>query len=317
MQNQDLLQYWSEAKRIFKRRAERGNPEYPTGLSFLDEATDGIEKGEVWVIAGKTGGGKTSLALQLAQSFADNPEHSILFLSLEMKGWELTTRLFCEMNGITYASLKKGIYPDNFKKIDQNFQNYLTGIDFEIVEEGYTFDQVTKILTNGYKYKKPDVMFIDFIQQIEWHKFGNERMALTEYVRKLKELAKTQNIAVVIVSQLRRLPSGVNYDRAPDIIDLKGCIHGESIVNGKKIKEIYDQNDLNPVKSLNLETNKCEYINPSRVVNTGMLECYRIKTKAGKEIIMSKDTKLYNGKWVKVKYVKVGDKIVVNKQISL
>jgi replicative DNA helicase len=191
-------------------------------LNFLDEATDGIKRGEVWIIAGNTGAGKTTLALQIANSFAENPEHNILFCSLEMTGWEVTTRLFCAMNGVNYSDLKKGIYPPNFKEMDKVFTDYINKVDFEIVEYGYSFQQIVEILKNGYEDKKPDVIFVDFIQHIEWIGFRDERMALTEYIRKLAELAKKQNIAVVVISQLRRLPSGSNYQREPDLIDLKG-----------------------------------------------------------------------------------------------
>ena len=222
MENKDLHQSWSEAKEIFRKRKERSEPEFPTGLSFLDNATDGLSKGELWIIAGKSGRGKTSLAVQIANSFAENPEHSILFLSLEMKGWELTTRMFCEMNGVNYTDLKKGFFPVDFEEKDKCFKNYISTIDFEIYEHGYNFNEIVKILTQSYKDKKPDVIFIDFLQLIEWRKSGDERTALDEYIRKLKELANTQNIGIVVVSQLRRLPSGVNYERPPDIIDLKG-----------------------------------------------------------------------------------------------
>jgi len=181
-----------------------------------------LSKGELWIIAGKSGRGKTSLAVQIANSFAENPEHSILFLSLEMKGWELTTRMFCEMNGVNYTDLKKGFFPVDFEEKDKCFKNYISTIDFEIYEHGYNFNEIVKILTQSYKDKKPDVIFIDFLQLIEWRKSGDERTALDEYIRKLKELANTQNIGIVVVSQLRRLPSGVNYERPPDIIDLKG-----------------------------------------------------------------------------------------------
>lgn len=173
-------------------------------------------------MAGLTGSGKTSLALQMAQSVAENPKHHIVYCSLETPGWELTTRLFCQLKGVSYSDLRKGIFPPNFKKEDENFQEYLTNIDFEIYEWGYTFKQITEILEKGYKKVKPDIIFIDFIQLIEWMSFKDERIALTEYIRKLAELAKTQNVGIVIVSQFRRPPAGAKYDKEPDILDLKG-----------------------------------------------------------------------------------------------
>lgn len=257
MQNRTLSEYWDEAKDIFQRRVERGEPEFPTGLNFLDTATDGVHRGEVWVIAGKSGGGKTTLALQIARSFAEDTTHSILFLSLEMKGWELVTRMFCEMMDIEFRHFFSGSMPVGYKEKEKVFREYIKTIDFEIFEFGFSFAEVEKIMQQAYATKKPDVIFIDFIQLIEWQKFGDERTALMEYIRKLKELAKSLNIGVVVVSQLRRLPTGADYNRAPDIIDLKGS--GSLEQTADKVILVYSGKDAqtkDKVYYINLAKNR-------------------------------------------------------------
>ena len=130
--------------------------------------------------------------------------------------------MFCEMQNVSFQDFIKGRLPDTYKEKDLKFIEEINKIDFEIVEYGYTFREVEGIIEGMYKDKKPDVIFIDFIQLIEWKSFNEERLALMEYIRKLKELAKREDVGVVIISQLRRLPSGANYERPPDIIDLKG-----------------------------------------------------------------------------------------------
>ena len=222
MDNPSISEHWLQAKAIFKDRANRGESEYPTGINFIDEITDGIHKGEIWIIAGKAGSGKTTLALQIAQNIAQNPQHTILFLSLEMKGWELVTRIFCRMKEVPYLNLIKGEPIMDFEEKEKDFKNFLNKIDFEIYEFGYSFTEIEAILSDAYKQKHPDIIFIDFIQLIEWKEFGDQRLALMEYIRKLKELAKKLDIAVVICSQLRRLPSGSDYNRPPDLTDLLG-----------------------------------------------------------------------------------------------
>lgn len=220
--NKTLPEYWEEAKLIFEERKKRGEPEFPTGLRFLDDVTDGLGRGEVWIVSGKSGGGKTTLGLQIAKSFADNPKHSIAILSLEMKGWELTTRMFCSISGLNYKQVTRGDYPPDYHKNRKMFEDYISGIDLQIYERGYAFSEIEKIIKADYKTKKPDVIFVDFLQMVEWKSFREERLALSEYIRKLKELANTMNVGIVAISQLRRLPSGTNYQRPPDIIDLKG-----------------------------------------------------------------------------------------------
>jgi len=241
--NPTLLQYWGEAVRIFKKRASRTSPQFPTSLNFLDDATDGISKGEVWVIAGKSGAGKTSLAMQIFRSFGEDPNHTVLFLSLEMKGWELAARMFCEMHDIYYTDLKKGIFPENFVEKERKFRGYIMLRDFEIYEYGYKFEDIEKILKAAYNERKPDVIFIDFIQLIEWRAFGDQRLALMEYIRKLKELAKKLNIGIVVVSQLRRLPSGADYQREPDITDLMGS--GSLEQTSDKVILVYKREEKN------------------------------------------------------------------------
>ncbi|MEA2036442.1 MAG: DnaB-like helicase C-terminal domain-containing protein [Nanoarchaeota archaeon] len=220
--NQTIQEHTHQFFSIVKKRRERDRPEFPTGFKCIDDVTDGLHRGEVWVIAGKTGGGKTTLSLQIAKRISDNPSHSVLFLSLEMKGWELVARMFCSMFGFEYVKVMKGILPDDYIQKKEHFEEYLNSIDFEIFEYGYSWTEVESIIRNAYKSKKPDVIFIDFIQLVEWKGFGNQRLALMEYIRKLKELAKTLDIAIVVVSQLRRPPSGADVNRPPDIVDLMG-----------------------------------------------------------------------------------------------
>lgn len=221
MQNKTLQEYWAEIKRQIKERKARGAPEYPTSLAFIDKTTDGLHRGEIWIIAGRAGSGKTSLGLQVARSVADNPKTSVLFLSLEMKGAELVGRMFCEMQKVNSSEFIRGKWIDGWQEKNKAFIDFIQGIDFEICEYGYTFKEVEKIIQTGYKDKQPDILFIDFIQLVEG-KEGTEREVLMSYMRRIKELVKQKNIAVVIISQLRRLPSGSDFNRPPDMTDLLG-----------------------------------------------------------------------------------------------
>ena len=221
MLNKTLSEYFGDAKKIIKEQKNRGRPEFPTSIDFIDDLTNGMHRGEIWIISGKTGSGKTSLALQFARSFADNPDNTILYLSLEMKGWELILRMFSEMHSIPFASLMNGSVELD-EAISNTFNDYISKIDFEIVEGGYMFKEIEQVINEYYQTKHPDIIFLDFMQLIEWKHFGDERIAIMEYIRKIKELANKTGIGFVIVSQIRRLPTGADYNRPPDLSDLKG-----------------------------------------------------------------------------------------------
>ncbi len=221
MQEGTLSKHWVEAQRICKDAGVRGEPRFPTGINFIDEATGGILPGEIWMIGGRAGSGKTSLAVNFAQSIADNTENKVLFLSLEMQGWQLALRMYCEMNGVNYLDAVTGKQPIN-PGHQKAFQKYIESVNFEIEEYGYRFSEVETAIKKHYADSRPDVIFLDYIQLIEWRSFGDERIAISEFSRRLTELAKRINVAIVVVSQLRRPPPGANMSRPPELSDLKG-----------------------------------------------------------------------------------------------
>lgn len=255
MQAKLIQEHFEHAKRIVREAGERkGVPEFSTGLNCLDELTGGFKRGEIWIIAGKAGSGKTSLGLQLARSFAENPNHSVCFLTLEMRGWELVLRMYSEMMNECYTDMvigKQNIEPEK----EKTFKAFLNGIDFEIIEHGYHWDEVLKVFDTFYKTKKPDVVFLDFIQLVSWKDFKDERMAIMEYIRKLKEIAHKHNIGFVVISQLRRLPSGADYQREPDMTDLSGS--GSLEQTSDKICMVFKKTEGNTTQHyLNLVKNR-------------------------------------------------------------
>ncbi len=215
-----LAEYWQGAKRTYEERAKRGEPDLPTGFKWLDELTDGLHKGELWCISAKTSFGKSSLALNIAKNIADNNK-GVLFISLEMTGEELVSRMFSEFTSFNHNRLRIGDYGEDFVGKDKIFIDFINSIDFEIVEKGYKFQDILDILETAYEEKKPDLVVLDFIQLID-KKGMDDRVALEEFMRKLAELAKMNKIAIMVISQLRRFPSGADIHREPDISDMKG-----------------------------------------------------------------------------------------------
>uniref|UniRef100_A0A6M3KKI4 Putative helicase n=1 Tax=viral metagenome TaxID=1070528 RepID=A0A6M3KKI4_9ZZZZ len=138
-----------------------------------------------------------------------------------MRGWELVLRMFSEMFGVEYFKLLTGqaTFTDQQKQV---FEEYLGRINLDVEEFGYSFGDIDKALETTYAKKAPDVIFVDFIQLIDWRAIGDERIALMEYIRQAKQLAKKFNVAFVIVSQLRRPPTGADCNRPPELTDLFG-----------------------------------------------------------------------------------------------
>lgn len=221
VEHKTLLEHWIKAKQVLGARRKRGEPQFPTGIDEIDEITGGMQPGEIWIVAGEPGAGKTTLSTQMARRFADNTENSILFLSLEMTGWDLSLRIYSEMFGADYLGLIMGrveIPPEH----DSVIEAYFSAIDFEIVEHGFKFSEVLAVFDELYKSKKPDIIVLDFIQLIDWMETtGQERTAIDNYIRKIKQLSKDYGVGFVVISQLSRRGRGEKSER-PSKSNLKG-----------------------------------------------------------------------------------------------
>lgn len=80
-------------RKTITEAAKTGEIGLPTGFPSLDYKLNGMRKGSVYVIAGRTSLGKTSLASNIAEYVADRKETPVLLFSLEMTVEELTLRM--------------------------------------------------------------------------------------------------------------------------------------------------------------------------------------------------------------------------------
>ena len=297
----------------------KSTPKYPTDLRDLDRVIWGIHKKELFVIGARPSMGKTSLAGQLAFNLSA-AHFNVLFISLEMSKEQIVERLFCNVTRVNNLSLREGKVDDEIKSRMDVFDKLIEELPLCVVDQcGYNFSDIETLIEE--MEPKPDIVFIDYIQLISQGRFNNKVSAIEEYFRRLKELSIKYNLAMIVLSQIRRMEAS-RQNKRPTMDELKGsgCVHGNSLVYKgatkcfKAMRKIYKEQDFFPVETINIKTKKRELITPSRIIDTGKLHCYRVKTKGGKEIILSKDTKLFDNKWIKAIKLKIGNKIYVQKQ---
>lgn len=72
-------------------------PGMSTGIDSLDELTGGLQPGEVTVLGGRPGQGKTSFAMNVVRHQAVNMRRSVLVISLEMSDVALAGLIVCQM----------------------------------------------------------------------------------------------------------------------------------------------------------------------------------------------------------------------------
>ena len=180
-----------------------------TGYGNLDKFAGGLTRGEITIIGGRPGHGKTTVLINLLSKALSNGLKAIFF-SRELPNSELLKKIIClESEQLSYSMVRKNVYSEQEMTIvNQTIENirkkYNDGM-FLMFDNLRDFSQSASEV----KKFKPDIIFDDYIQLIKCT--GREeqrRLQIEQLVNDYKWLAKESNAAVVLASQLNR---GIEY----------------------------------------------------------------------------------------------------------
>lgn len=172
-----------------------------TGFEKIDEATAGLQAGQLVTLIAPPKTGKSQIALQVALNIHKSGKVPI-FQSFEMNNHEQQQRADAMRAHVSHARLRRGaLHPDE----KQRYQNTLTSMvgeqPFHLTDAvgGLT---ISAILANV-EQKKPDIVFIDgvYLMLDEVTGEANTPQALTNITRGLKRMAQKLNIPIVITTQ--------------------------------------------------------------------------------------------------------------------
>ncbi len=190
-----------------------------TGIPSLDLATGGIRPGELWSIGALPGRGKTALGIQmlLANALSGVP---VLGFSLEMQAVEIGKRFLAARSKIAAFQIR------NPQSIKRERWIELAEAAAEVSETPLYIDdrpslKVQELLASARLYIRRygvRLIVVDYLRLVE--SAGRElRDRVGNVANSLRQLAKSENVAVVQLSQLRRPEGGINS--RPTMLDLK------------------------------------------------------------------------------------------------
>lgn len=187
----------------------------PTGFQTIDSMIEGFGKSELVFLAGNTGSGKTTLALNFAYNAA-KAKKKVLFFSLEMKESEILERLVKNVAEVdNYATMSQEKF-DRVVKITRAIEDRLS---LEVNDKNITLEAMYSIVKDK---QDVDMVIIDHLNILTVAEKFKDKLERLEYMtRKLKEMAKELNIPIVCLCQLNRS----NSDREikyPTLSDLRG-----------------------------------------------------------------------------------------------
>ena len=193
-----------------------------SGLVDLDNLTSGFQNGNLIIVAGRPGMGKTALALTMMRNAAVEGKKSIGFFSLEMANHELAMRLLCAEGRVDSHLVRTGKLPKS------QWKNLSTSVG-PLAEAKIFLDDVPSLNALELRAKSRrlkaqhdvDMIIVDYLQLMDGPSGSESRQQeISKISRSMKSLAKELNIPIVALSQLSRAVES-RVEKRPQLSDLR------------------------------------------------------------------------------------------------
>ena len=196
-----------------------------TGYKSIDNFAGGLTRGEITIIGGRPGHGKTTFLVNLVTSLVKNG-YKVAMFNRELPNTEVIKKMLCiEMPKLEYTDIRRGVLSDNTIELLRKAKEIMTKKYSE--DKFVMFDNIRDLPKTASEIKKfkPDVIIDDYIQLITpVGKEDTRRLQLERICNDYKWLAKENNCAVILASQLNRaVESRGGITKRPQLSDLAEC----------------------------------------------------------------------------------------------
>jgi replicative DNA helicase len=220
-----------------------------TGFSLLNSMLNGLQEGDLIIIAARPSVGKTALSLNMAKHCC-KAGGSVDFFSLEMPAKQLIKRLLSDISYVDGSKWKNSYR--YFSGDDYERAVHAIGImdkwNFHIHDEPRQTIADIRAAIQKTKREHPNVghlVVIDYLQLITQTKqFERQDLAVGCITRELRQIARQYQVPIVLLSQLSR---GVEQraDKRPVMSDLRDS---GSIEQDADVIMLLSRDEFEPVR---------------------------------------------------------------------
>ena len=220
----------------------------PTRFTELDKRCAGLHAGDLYIIAGRPGMGKTSFVLNLAVNVAlpeivtngegdetEEPGYGVAFFSLEMPREQLAARILSSEGRVDVSKIRSGqLVNEDWNKLTEAAATLgrlplwlddtpgLSLLDLRAKIRRLQAE-IGREMKESPRAKRLGLVVIDYLQLMSGRKdAGSREQEISEISRGLKQLAKEAGVSVIALSQLNRSVETRNAkDKRPQLSDLR------------------------------------------------------------------------------------------------
>ena len=195
-----------------------------SGFFMLDSMTQGFQKSDLIILAGRPSTGKTAFGLNVASNILQQTELPVLFVSLEMSKEQLIYRLLSLETNINQMKLRIGeLYKDDWAKLNEAMKLFSKLPLFIDDRPNLSISEIrSQIKTLLFQQQEIGLVIIDYLQLIAKPNvtIENRSYELAKITRSLKIMAREFNIPIIALSQLNRNIEN-RMDKRPILSDLR------------------------------------------------------------------------------------------------
>ena len=225
-----LSDQWSD---LYDRleRGEGDAPPTPLGLRQLDRLLKGGPKpGQLIVVAGRPGEGKTTLALVAARHAAQTLGRRVLFVSLEMEARELRCKLASMVCGFDVTAA------DTMQQKAARQQAFAAASEWNITindRDSQNMETIAQWCKDADEAGRCGLVIVDNMQEIVHNPRNPQHIEIGQCARACKQLAKRLEVPVILLAQASRDIESRGDDatyRKSDVADSKGIEAAADVV---------------------------------------------------------------------------------------
>lgn len=178
-----------------------------TGFCDLDRMCGGLKPGEMTVIAGFPGSGKTSFAMNIGENALLKHQRKVGVFSLEMDAVSLVTRFICSHARVNLRNVRDGFL------VDRDFPK-ITRAGLSIANSAIWFEDESDLSIHQLRAKARrlsqqhgiQLLIVDYLQLLSAvggpRKVENRQQEVADISRGIKALSRELRIPVIALSQL-------------------------------------------------------------------------------------------------------------------
>jgi replicative DNA helicase len=209
------------AHQVYETIEDKARRGIETGFFEMDDMLNGLQNGEMIIIAARPSMGKTAFAMNIIEHIAANNKMPCGIFSLEMSKQQLAQRMMCSRANIDAQKVRRSMLTTSeFHQLAQTVNELAKAPIWVDDSPGLTPLEMRAKARRMKMQHDIKVLMIDYMQLMDNPGPENRQQQISEISRSVKSVARELNIPVICLSQLNRMSEGREGHR-PRMSDLR------------------------------------------------------------------------------------------------